>query len=800
MQGEVIIVQQNQPQCIIIAPENPTPQEKFAISELVTAVERFTGVTLKSMPDSEPLPTGNVILIGVSNKYISELQGKRLLSRTADLPDEGYILSIVNHGGQNFIVAAANDEKGVIYGVYALVENMIERLTGMRPVDQDFNVKQNASLSIDITNIRSSPFYPLRCALSQEDPTWMSQHRLNISGAEGVWTGTGIDDGLGTAFKYVTDGQFDDMQDESFSKRLQRVSNLTTRLSSLKSKGIDSYLFMYVMGEPTKAMMENHPELLGDKVQYENSRNGEWYKPISWTNPETRAMIKKLVRSIVKTYSPWLTGFHLRSWGAETRAPAGNDEEQQKLLWDVYFDVISAAREVKPDFKFLISGYDESWLRDPKREYAAKLPSGTILMCKWGVDGEPTRDPEISVDYINSIGKTGLNILVFSHDVEEVMPLWMLEGDLFVDGVRKYANDSSLKSLGGFTIQGEVGFSHLDKIVSARIGWDPYEDYVSLMRNYLASYYGTAASSYILNSLRINSLAMSSYFSDLAGSLSLTGKYGNGSRSFAIRFWNLIGSTAVKDTLSIRDINIVEYSKERFNSLLPSQQESANEMNMARSLIYSASNKATIDYYDGLHLMRMWVRFFESRLCLIEALELGFQDASYEQITQKIQSAIEYSREMRAEISEINSFVKVFNYDDHSARMSLMDSIDQEIEFLENFDPASIIIPEDSGSLREVNLSIKEVIVHPSPVRDRAIFCYRLTASADNVNITIYSIKGRKVRDIIGVSGKSGYNEHTWMSESDDGIRLATGVYIYKIVVKKGEEKAQAIGKLAIVR
>jgi len=801
--GAFHIVRNNEPSCSIIVSENPSVQEEFATDELNYFVGKFTEKRLAVRPDSEPLPAGNVILIGTpdSNRYIGELADKGLVSWKKSLAEEEFFIKVVSDEGRDILMIAGGQSSGVLYGVYALVEKMIESITRMSPVDLDFHVVFVPSLSVEMLNIRSSPFYPIRCSLSVVDSRWMSRHRVNVSGAEGVWSGTGIDDGLGTAFKYVNDSKFNNMQDETAARRLNRITELRARLMQLESRGIDSYLFMYVMGEPTKAIMSNYPELLGDMVDYRSSRNGIGYRPISWTDPEARELMKELVKSIVRTYSPWLTGFHLRSWGWETRAPAGKDAEQQKLLWEINLDIIEAAREVDPDFKFLISGYDQYWLQDPDRIYAAQLPQGTIFMHKWGVDGEPTNDPGIDLEYINSLGRYGHHVLVFSHDTEEVMPLWMLETDMFVEGVRKYADDPGVNGLGGFTLQGENGLAHLDKIVTARIGWNPQEDYVALMNNYLTSYYGSIAAQHILAALRINSLTMADYFSDYAGSLSVAGQYGRGSRGYATRFWNIIGSAAVEDTLSIPDLETAEYAKERLGSLLPRQQEAANEMVKARERVRFVNAKAEQNYLDSVHLMKMWVRFFESRLRLIEAREAGIRGSSREQISQKLSSAAEYSREMQVEIDEIREFAEIFEYDNYSARQSLINAIDEEIDFLKNLDPADILIMQGRDSeTGEPELEIKELMNHPNPMGDKATFCYSLTSSADRVAITVYTLRGRRVRTIAEASARAGYNEASWEGKDDNGRKLANGTYLYKMVAERDGNVVQRIDKLSITR
>ncbi len=797
------IVENKKPLCQIIISENEPDYEVFSANELNYFIEKMTGTQLTISKDSAAQYSGNKILIGTyeSNRYIRELYNKGLITPRKELKEEEYIVKTINDNERNFIVILGADKRGIIYGTYELIKKMIERFTGLKTVDLDINITQFHTLALEDLDIRSSPFYPIRCALSREDPVWMSRHQLNVSGAEGVWDGTGINDGLGSAFKYVYDSRFDDYQDESFDNRWNRIINLRIRFSALDEKGIDSYLFMYVMGEPTKAMMRNHPEMLESAVKYSNSRNGEWYNPISWTNPQARNLIKELIKSIVNTYSPWLKGLHLRSWGWETRAPAGNDEQQQKLLWEIYLDIINSALEVNPDIKFIISGYDSHWLKDPKRTYISMLPKGTIIMVKWGIDGEPTNDPGISPDFINSIGKYGHKVLILSHDTEEVMPFWMLESDMFVEGVRKYANNPNINGLGGFTLQGEIGFSHLDKIVSSAVNFNPFLDYVSLMRNYLISYYGRESAEDILYALRINSTTLSDFFSDYAGLLSLTGHYGSGSRGYATRFWDIIGSKAVKDTLSMPDLNTVEYAKERLSYLLPKQQESANRISSAKRTLMVSSDLAEWNYLDGYYLMRMWVRFFESRLRLVEALELGFTGGSVEQISQKLSSAIEYSKEMQSEIAEIKQFINVFDYDHDKARDSLINSINDEISFLKNLDPEKIAtIPQSDETSKSTEFKIIDVLIHPNPMNKKAFFCYNLSSEAEEVDIIIYSIMGRRLRTISNASAKKGYNEEGWDARDDNGANLSSGTYFYKIIAKKGNKRSEQIGKLSIIR
>ena len=83
---------------------------------------------------------------------------------------------------------------------------------------------------------------------------------------------------------------------------------------------------------------------------------------------------------------------------------------------------------------------------------------------------------------------------------------------------------------------------------------------------------------------------------------------------------------------------------------------------------------------------------------------------------------------------------------------------------------------------------------------NRATFCYELTASADEVTINIYTVLGKRVRIIAGASARAGYNEEMWEAKDDDGEKLASGTYLYKITAKRDDREVQKISKLSIIR
>lgn len=786
---------------------NAAPQEEFAASEIQTFIAKFTGVTLNILTNRQQTTTPTVIVLGTpdSNPTIARLLTNGELASVEKLGNEGYRLKTIESGLEMLIVVMGSTPRGVIYGAYGLIEECITALTGLTPVHPDVAVARSPILHLQHLDETSNPFYPVRAVLEIEAPDWLARHRINMSGGEGIWTGTGIEDGFGTAFKYVDTLAFEALQDEPRAQRQKRIQTLQNRFTALKRRGIDAFLFMYVTGEPTESLIQQRPDVLGPAVLYGASRNERSYRPFCWSKPQFHTLAKQLIQAIVKTY-PALAGFHLRSWGHETRAcdcpDCGDRTEQgQAKLWQVYFTLINAALEVRPDFKFYISGYDSSWLKDASGVYAHQLPKGTIFSRKWGADGEPVVNAGVPIPQMNALGEMGHRFIVLSHEVEEVMPFWMLESDLFVQGVRQLSNNPAVVGLSGFTVQGATqGLGYLDRLVSARLNWDIETDHFQLLSNELVARYGSEAGPLILNALRVNGWNMANYFSDYAGSLSVGGAYGSGSAGLATRFWTMIGPRAVENTLAIPELERAKLAVNRFTALLAPQQQAGNEMRAAKEVAKPFDFEAAEDLRDAVHLMELWVLLFESRAKLVEAVALGYEPGTESAIRAKLTSAIEFSRSIQPHIKGIEEFVPLFGYSHQTIEAELLSTLNAEIAWLTSFDYQTLLKHEENFSPEETPFRIWAVHNYPNPLKRETTFTYQLTLDANEVSITIYSTSGRSVRVLTGVSGNEGYNEFMWDARDADSMLLANGVYFYRIRAVAGEQKAEALGRLAVLR
>ncbi|MGB8658456.1 MAG: type IX secretion system sortase PorU [Candidatus Zixiibacteriota bacterium] len=102
-------------------------------------------------------------------------------------------------------------------------------------------------------------------------------------------------------------------------------------------------------------------------------------------------------------------------------------------------------------------------------------------------------------------------------------------------------------------------------------------------------------------------------------------------------------------------------------------------------------------------------------------------------------------------------------------------------------------------------LALNQVMNYPNPFSHSTSFYYELSASAEMVEIKIFTLAGKLIRHISNASARSGINySTTWDGKDQEGDDVATGVYVYKITAEgtvNGEpEKTEVFGKAVVVR
>lgn len=94
------------------------------------------------------------------------------------------------------------------------------------------------------------------------------------------------------------------------------------------------------------------------------------------------------------------------------------------------------------------------------------------------------------------------------------------------------------------------------------------------------------------------------------------------------------------------------------------------------------------------------------------------------------------------------------------------------------------------------NFALRDVLNYPNPFQDNTHFTYILTRSANQVTIKIYTIAGRLIRTIEQAPGELGFNFFAWDGRDQEADEIANGVYLYKIIAKRDDQKLEQIQKL----
>ncbi|MFQ5751470.1 MAG: FlgD immunoglobulin-like domain containing protein, partial [bacterium] len=95
---------------------------------------------------------------------------------------------------------------------------------------------------------------------------------------------------------------------------------------------------------------------------------------------------------------------------------------------------------------------------------------------------------------------------------------------------------------------------------------------------------------------------------------------------------------------------------------------------------------------------------------------------------------------------------------------------------------------------------IANVMNYPNPFQNETEFTYILTQDADQVKIKIYTIAGRLIRELDFLPNRVGFNHFSWNGLDHDQDTLANGVYLYKIIARKGDQQMEVVEKFVVMR
>ena len=86
---------------------------------------------------------------------------------------------------------------------------------------------------------------------------------------------------------------------------------------------------------------------------------------------------------------------------------------------------------------------------------------------------------------------------------------------------------------------------------------------------------------------------------------------------------------------------------------------------------------------------------------------------------------------------------------------------------------------------------------YPNPFNPSTTISFNLAKTAKDTKITIYNLKGEKVRSINVTDCKQGENKVVWNGKDDNNKKVASGVYLYQL---KQNGKAMVTKKMIMVK
>ena len=104
-----------------------------------------------------------------------------------------------------------------------------------------------------------------------------------------------------------------------------------------------------------------------------------------------------------------------------------------------------------------------------------------------------------------------------------------------------------------------------------------------------------------------------------------------------------------------------------------------------------------------------------------------------------------------------------------------------------------LFITENKG------LTLFNVFNYPNPFRNNTQFSFEINESAE-IEINIYTLGGRKIRNIDREYYEAGYNFINWDGKDKYGDNIANGVYLYSLKAFNDGSKVSKIGKIAKYR
>jgi hypothetical protein len=114
----------------------------------------------------------------------------------------------------------------------------------------------------------------------------------------------------------------------------------------------------------------------------------------------------------------------------------------------------------------------------------------------------------------------------------------------------------------------------------------------------------------------------------------------------------------------------------------------------------------------------------------------------------------------------------------------------------------STVVEFDADVIADGRFMMTEVLNYPNPMSEETMFSLSLSSPASLVELEIFTLSGKKIKNVMLNNIPSGYNEiYSWDGRDADLDRVATGVYVYKIKAMSEwyDEVVESYGKVVVI-
>jgi hypothetical protein len=637
----------------VYLPQPAHDASKFAADELSSYLSKMSGYDIKVTDENK----GPVIALYTLPQLPNSL-------KLNDLPTqaEAFVIKTVQVDDNRQIAICGFDQRGLLYGVYELVELYMSKVLKSDHVDISFDMEKGIGkdyniLAMDI-DIQKTPFYKNRgihldfislgtaamLGIDNSQPkdkevwkrwcTWGARHRLNYI--------TNWPYGKTNWWELVPDSVLSGATNFSDKQLSEGIAIRQDLLKYANDCSIDPYLMNYVPGKGSKEMVEKYPNLF--------TRNEEKHVArFCYNQPELWDMFYAVITSIPVQY-PQMKGYNLRRWGesypCECEFCKGRDDE---LSRELLVNMIKKTKEERNDLKIILSGY-----ADP--QYASHFPDYVTCMIKWGNDWDPSPDPGLSPDYLRQYNKKDV-IIDIALPCEESFPLGLIEHTYLNEGILKYAkNSQDYPNLTGFCAglgdSETIFLTELNYIVFSKLVRDPENFNLNeFVKAYLVNKFGAGAADNIQQSLDIQADVWNRFFCSTSRGgyeFLFLAPYSNWARFGDLYTSFPAGGKKAYEWIMTRDTATLNLSYQRIVELHKKQDQAFRLVEKCKA---SIPKRNKLMYTDYLLQTKAYLLYLKSRQAFVEAMLAKNQNRNDIYIS-KIQSVIKFNTQLRQTVKD----------------------------------------------------------------------------------------------------------------------------------------------------